>query len=106
MNNATLSGFRYLAGKNDDLTADQIRNAVMAYLHYTGENHDRLSRSQWEGCWFLADGFGKQMDRKFAEEQCWDWSHIRDSSEEALERIWQVLCHWHNRGQLKPQCDR
>ena len=34
--------------------------------------------------WLKADGFGPGMTREFGEDQCWDWSHVRDSSDEAM----------------------
>lgn len=102
MTNATLNGFRHLAGLNEDLSADQIRRSVMSYMSHSGENRSRLTEEQWAGCYLLADGFG-QVDLAFAAEQCWDWSHVRDSSDAAFDRMWQVICHWHNRGQLAPQ---
>ena len=80
--------------------ADDVRTAVMEYMYYGGADFWRLNESQWQGLYFLADGFG-QVDRAIAHEQCWDWSHVRDSSPQAFARIWGAICHWHNTAPLK-----
>ena len=74
------------------LTEQQIRKLVMEQMHHTGHGYRNLPQERWETAWFLADGFGPITDRKFAEDNCWDWSHVRDSSPEALLRMAQFLC--------------
>jgi len=44
----------------------------------------------FEGAYLLGDGFG-QMSKASASEQCYDWSHIRDSSPEAKKKIYDYL---------------
>lgn len=59
---------------------------VMAHMHHTGSCAHILTAREWCRVWLLADGFGT-VDREFAMEQSWDWSHVRDSSPEAIERM-------------------
>lgn len=47
---------------------------------------DDLTPEAWREAYLMADGFGT-VDLKFAEEQCWDWSHVRDSSPDAFKRM-------------------
>jgi len=70
--------------------ANLIRRRVMSYMSHKGERRNRLTEWQWATCYLLGDGFG-QVDRAFAVEQCWDWSHVRDSSEQALANMWEVI---------------
>lgn len=70
--------------------ADLIRRRVMSYMYRKGERRSRINPLQWEVCWLLGDGFG-HVDREFAAEQCWDWSHVRDSSERALAVMWATI---------------
>jgi len=103
---ATLKALRELAAtprRHDEnaLSADEKRTAVMGYMHYNGDDRWRLKDSQWKFCYLQhADGFG-QITKAQAVEQCWDWSHIRDSSPAAIASIWETICFWHNRGRLK-----
>jgi hypothetical protein len=46
---------------------------------------DEGAATIFEVAYLLCDGFG-QIDGRWAREQCWDWSHVRDSSDEALAR--------------------
>ena len=80
--------------------AYETRCSVMSYMYHKGENAWRLSDAQWKAAYLQADGFGK-VSLAFAEDQCWDWSHVRDSSEAAFAKMWGVICHWHNMGELK-----
>ncbi len=81
------------------MTTDETRNAVISYMHYDGDDHWRLSESQRAGIYLLADGFG-QITAAFAKEQCYDWSHVRDSSPRAFKLMWDAVCHYHNNGKL------
>lgn len=62
------------------------RKFVMDHMSPTGAKSDRLNQQQWERVYLEADGFGL-IGRAFANEQCWDWSHVRDSSPEAIDRM-------------------
>lgn len=78
----------------------KVRSSVMEYMHHNGSDAWRLDEARWQDLYFLADGFGT-IDRQFALAQCWDWSHVRDSSPEAFQRIWDEICRLHNNGHLK-----
>lgn len=63
-------------------TTDQnvkIRDVVISFMHYDGRNRFKLDVNRWEALYLMADGFGV-IDRPFAREQDFDWSHVRDSS--------------------------
>jgi len=81
-------GFR--RATEQETQASLIRRRVMSYMSHKGEHRSRLTDSQWAKCWLLGDGFG-HADREFAREQCWDWSHVRDSSERALAMMWEAI---------------
>ena len=66
------------------------RKEVISYLHYNGENKDKISEGQWRSSYLKADGFG-QIGMMKAMQNDWDWSHVRDSSPEAFENIYQYL---------------
>jgi hypothetical protein len=83
----------------DDLNYDLTRTAVMGYMHYNGEDFWRLEGKQWETLYLLGDGFG-HISRGMAHEQCWDWSHVRDSSKTAIMAIWEQICWLHNNARL------
>lgn len=58
---------------------------VCACLHYRGIASDLVSNDDHIKARKLADGFGPGQ---VPENDCfWDWSHVRDSSEEAVEAI-------------------
>lgn len=56
------------------------------YLHHSGENSNALSPDQIRQAWKIADGYG-QLNDDGVEELLWDWSHIRDSSDEAKAEL-------------------
>ena len=63
------------------------RSRMMSYMHYRGENRWRLTDAQWKSIYLMADGFGV-INEAWARDQAWDWSHVRDSSPQAIERMW------------------
>ena len=67
------------------------REIVMACLHRNGACRDMISEQTWERAYFVCDGFGGDMTPALAASQCWDWSHVRDSSHEALCRVSSLL---------------
>lgn len=84
------------------MTPNETRDAVIRYMHYDGEDFWRLTYDQWNACYILADGFGK-ISSAWAAEQSYDWSHVRDSSSQAFDRMWRFICRAHNEGRLNPQ---
>jgi hypothetical protein len=79
--------------KKSERIEKAIRDSVISYMSWSGSKANRLSRGQWSAVYLLGDGFGK-VDQAWAEDQSWDWSHIRDSSPKALERMWNSICHF------------
>lgn len=81
------------------MTAEQKQNCemarefVMSCLHHSGINKKKLSPMIWCRAYLLCDGFG-EIDSTFARECDWDWSHVRDSSPEAILRVHKYL--WDN----------
>ena len=77
-------------GDIEEITFAQwyARAFVVAHLHYKGKFREFLNTEQAYECYKLADGFGpwdSHLEEYF--KGGWDWSHIRDSSWEAHERI-------------------
>jgi hypothetical protein len=81
-----------------------VREAVVSHMYRNGENRWRLNEDQWETIYLTCDGFGS-INAKFANEQCWDWSHVRDSSEKAFCRAWTIINIWHIEGELRTTKD-
>ena len=66
------------------------RAVVVAALHYNGEFYKKLSPEIWQEAYLKCDGYGI-IGKEFAIEQCWDWSHVRDSSPAGIEAAYGVL---------------
>lgn len=58
---------------------------VKDFLHSDGPKRDRLTSHQYVTAYLLCNGFG-DIDKTFAVEQCFDWSHVRDSSPIGFDR--------------------
>lgn len=56
------------------------REFVMSYLHSSGANRNVLTPAQQEVVRLEGDGFGPTDDLDLV----WDWSHVRDSSDEGF----------------------
>ena len=54
---------------------------IHSCLHYSGENYAKLTDQQQVAARRLADGFGAGVTDP---DLLWDWSHVRDSSDEAI----------------------
>lgn len=74
------------ASVRDCFTRDpaQARAYVMKCMHWNGELHAYVKPATWERAYLACDGFGMGWSREDAAAQCWDWSHVRDSSDGAL----------------------
>lgn len=67
---------------------DLIWKMVCSYMHYNGDKYGTLNDSQMWEVYCLADGFGKMSSEQLIEiNDGWDWSHIRDSSREAINNM-------------------
>lgn len=60
---------------------------VVRCLHYRGALYHTLDEYTRQRAWLLADGFGRVDLRTLCQDLCWDWSHVRDSSESAVEEM-------------------
>ena len=56
---------------------------VVKYMNPSSKDGHRLSTHFYEQIYLLGDGYGN-ISRSFAREQCYDWSHVRDSSAKAI----------------------
>ena len=73
------------------LTHDERREMVMDYMHFNGKHRDELSGDDWVEVYLLGDGFGP-LDFGAADLMVeWDWSHVRDSSVEAIRNMYEHL---------------
>jgi hypothetical protein len=64
------------------IDAQTARSIVCDYLYHGGSCRTMLSNDEHMEVYVLADGFGK-IGRE-ALSMHYDWSHVRDSSEEAM----------------------
>ena len=63
------------------------RAITMAAMHCMGELRSALSDGHWARAYCECDGFGEVSFVEASVKLEWDWSHVRDSSDEALERV-------------------
>ncbi len=57
------------------------------YLHFNGEHRDGLNLDVHDEAMALCNGYGKLSEHELREKGLtWDWSHVRDSSPEALAK--------------------
>jgi hypothetical protein len=66
--------------------SETTRNFVMSHLHSTGAKRHLLTDREWGFAYLNGDGFGT-ISEAFARRNCWDWSHVRDSSPEGVVRM-------------------
>jgi hypothetical protein len=66
-----------------DRALNQSWDTLMSYLRHDGANAHLLSQAEWQLVYLAGDGFGK-VSLDWARTQCWDWSHVRDSSREGV----------------------
>lgn len=67
--------------------AAEDRKFLNAYLHFNGSKHDELSEGAHNHLMSLCDGYGVLSVAELREKGLlWDWSHVRDSTPEALAR--------------------
>lgn len=73
-------------------SAETMWKAVCSFLHYSGENRSRLTSAQFDELYALADGFGRCTPAQLREiNGGYDWSHVRDSSEAGVERMYRRI---------------
>jgi hypothetical protein len=64
-----------------DIHGDMMRDIYQAWKHAD-------SNAALEAIYSLSDGYGEQG---YVPEQGYDWSGIRDSSPEAIKRMWKAV---------------
>lgn len=65
---------------------------IVKYLYHSSPDAEKLSREVHNHLFSLGDGYGQMgLEWLIRNNLTWDWSHIRDSSDEALERIYKEL---------------
>jgi hypothetical protein len=62
------------------------RRFVLQHLNANGKLNIVLDGWQWREAYLLCDGLG-QINEKWAIEQSWDWSHVRDSSYPTMVKV-------------------
>lgn len=81
---------------------------VVVCLHYNGACHDQtLALRAERHARTLADGFGRLTPQDPNYEDClWDWSHVRDSSQDAVIHMAEYLVsRYEGAGHAKILCD-
>lgn len=68
---------------------------VVSCLHHKGSKYSDLSPEQQQTVRRAADGFGAVygFDNESLD-MLWDWSHVRDSTNEAIEKMAKLLRAW------------
>lgn len=66
------------------------RDLVVAHLHWNGKYASDLTDKQWLKAYRACDGFGGDYKGDF------DWSHVRDSSEETFKKVAEMIRKWRN----------
>ena len=67
-----------------------IRTFVLSHMAREGENRDKLSLNDWIAVYLQGDGLGK-ITEESASENCYDWSHVRDSSLDGFRTMAKML---------------
>lgn len=71
---------------------DEKRNQLWAYVGHSGAHNRILTREQHGRVFECCDGYGKRTSAElYACHLDWDWSHVRDSSDAAINEAWEVL---------------
>lgn len=61
---------------------------IVEYVHYAGRKRDALTGAERYAIYCEGDGFGHLPESELLEiNDGWDWSHIRDSSDEGIQRM-------------------
>jgi len=75
-----------------NLTTSQKFSTLHKYLCATSVDAQTLTTEQHLECVALCDGYGKRTKAQLvADGLQWDWSHVRDSSDEAISRAYDKL---------------
>ena len=81
----------------DEAIAENVprKKFVVSYMHYTGENYDRLTSKQKWWVYCKADGYGYRRASELRKiNEGWDFSHIRDSTIDGWKRMEKEIKKW------------
>lgn len=68
---------------------------IYGFLHFNGVNHEQLNKKQHIQLMALCDGYGHMSTSELITHGLsWDWSHVRDSSDDALQVVYNQLVAW------------
>ena len=78
--------------KKKNMIPEEQFNLIRSYLHHSSKLCHQLTESEHDFLFSLGDGYGQMsVEALQSYHLTWDWSHIRDSSDAALEKISQEL---------------
>jgi hypothetical protein len=61
---------------------------IVEYVHWGGAKRGVLTDAEWYAVYAEGDGFGNRTAAELREiNDGFDWSHVRDSSDEGVERM-------------------
>jgi hypothetical protein len=60
---------------------------IVQVLHWDGPLHDQAPADIAWNAYTLADGFGRMSGGELRTTVGWDWSHLRDSTDEGHARV-------------------
>lgn len=74
------------------MPASETFKVIASFTHYNGENASLINNAERYEIYCEADGFGRMSHAQLRRiNDGWDWSHIRDSSDEGEQRMLQKL---------------
>ena len=84
---------------NNPVVSRLAREYVVSFLHFTGENRNNISDAVNANVRYkYANGFGNlsesNHDVETIKDMLWDWSHVRDSSDEAFLAMATEINKW------------
>ena len=84
---------------NNPVISRLAREYVVSFLHFTGENRNNISDAVNANVRYkYANGFGNlsesNHDVETIKDMLWDWSHVRDSSDEAFLAMATEINKW------------
>jgi len=88
----TVDPLDYEKMKAERLEVEEEFKFVASFMHYAGTNSKSLTDKQYVEVFELADGYGDMTLEHLVElELLGDWSHVRDSSKEAVLAMYNKL---------------
>jgi hypothetical protein len=96
---AAMALLREFSVDDVERSPEHDRSFVMRYLSHAGQFYGLLKVDEMRAVRMLADGFGTLVELPAdspvaVDDLVWDWSHVRDSSDEAFARMAEAICSW------------